>query len=38
MFCLGYDEFEALLYHPSRDLQQIFSLRERVWSELELEM
>lgn len=30
MFCLGYDEFEALLHHPSRDRQQIFSLRERV--------
>lgn len=25
VFCLGYDEFEVLLGHPSRDLQKIFS-------------
>ena len=25
----GYDELEVLLGHPSRDLQQIFSLREK---------
>lgn len=29
VFCLGYDEFEVLWGHPSGDLQQVFSLRER---------